>query len=519
MSARAEQFDQVDESPALLDAARVLRERWWLVLGAVVACLGVTLVLSLSSTTEYQATATVLVRSNNLATLIEPSLAQSQDQARTQGDNLNLVRSLAVAQRVKAALGLHESVDNIRSNLSAVEVPNTDLIDVTYTDPSASRAAMIANEFGSQLVSFLNDADQTQVAQGKAAITSQLAQLSPTDPSRSVLLQALSRVTALRAVSSGNVVVIDSAQVPRHPSSPKVKRDVIVGGLVGVVLGLSLAFLINLFDRRIKDVEDFERLYGRAPLASVQLQRARPETERERQFELEPFRILRDGLDFLSLGERVQVVMVTSAAPSEGKTKVATGLARAAALGGRTVALVEADLHRPTITQVLGLEPQRRGLTNVLSESSSPSSAMREMPGFPTLSVLTSGPLTPNAAELLRSPAMESLLRELRRDHDFVVIDVPPLLHVSDAQVLMDNPLVDVALVVARPYVTTREQARGARAVLARHPDPAVGLVINGIRDTAGAYYYGGGDNGAGAPPTGTRARRIGARRGADVRS
>jgi receptor protein-tyrosine kinase len=122
--------------------------------------------------------------------------------------------------------------------------------------------------------------------------------------------------------------------------------------------------------------------------------------------------------------------------------------------------------------------------------------------------VLTSGPLTPNAAELLRSPAMDDVLRELRADHDYVVLDAPPLLHVSDAQVLMDNPLVDVVIVVARAFVTTREQVRSARAVLDRHAEASVGLVINGVRETGGYYHYA-----SGSDQPKPRSSRLGGRR------
>jgi capsular exopolysaccharide synthesis family protein len=515
------QLEPLADSSALLDALRVLRERWWIVLGGIVLCIAATLALALSQTKQYKATTTVLIKTTSLTTLIDPTQASTQDPARLQGDNLTLVRSLAVSGRVRTALGLKETLDDLRAHLDATANPNTDLINISYNDPSPARAASIANAYGDQLVAYLSATDQQQIAQTQSALQAQLAALPPTDPSRVVLEQALSRVIALKGVSTGNAVVVDRAEVPRSAASPRIKRDAIIGGLVGVVLGLALAFLFDLFDRRIKDIEDFERLYGRSPLTSIQQQKSRPTTERERHFELEPYRILRDGLDFISLRERVQVALVTSAVPAEGKTNVAAGLARAVATSGRRVALVEVDLHRPTLTRVLGLEPHPRGLTNVLSESGPPqTTALREVPDVPGLSVLTSGPLTPNSAELLRSPAMDRVLQELRRDFDFVVLDAPPLLHVSDAQVLMDNPLVDVVLVVARAYVTTREQARSARNVLDRHPEASVGLVINGVRDATGSYYYasGGGDNGA---PTGGRGprSRLGVRRRDKVRA
>lgn len=492
-----DQGERGERSPALLEAVRVLRERWWLVLGAFVVCLGVTLALSLSQTKQYRATSTVYVKVSSLTTLIDPTQAQTQeDPARVQGDNLTLVRSLAVANRVRTELGLRETLDDLLANLDASAVPDTDLINISYTDPSPSRAARVANAFGDQLVGYLAATVQQQIAQGQAAITSQLSQLGPTDPTRALLQQALSRIVALRAASSGNALVVDRAEVPHSASSPRTKRDVIIGALVGIVLGLALAFLVDLLDRRVKDVEELERLYGRAPLTAIALRRSLPAAERDQQFQLEPFRTLRDSLDFVSLRSRVQVAVVTSAVPGEGKTTVAIGLARAAAFGGRRVVLVEADLHRPTITRQLDLDPFPRGLTNVLSGSVTVAEAVRPAPQDATLSVLTSGPLATHAAERLRSRALDELLEELRREYDLIVMDTPPLLNVSDAQVLIDNPLVDVVLMVARPYVVTREQVRTARAVLERHPEANVGLVINGVRRAGGYYYYGAGGDG-----------------------
>jgi receptor protein-tyrosine kinase len=183
------------------------------------------------------------------------------------------------------------------------------------------------------------------------------------------------------------------------------------------------------------------------------------------------------------------VILVTSAISGEGKTWVASGLARAMAAAGRSVALIEGDVHRPAVNRQLGLASGERGLMNALVEGGSAVDLVQPSPSLPSLSVLASGPFTPNSAELLRLPAMRTVLEELAEAFEFVVIDGPPLLPVADAQVMLDNPAIDVVLVVARPYLTTREQIRGSIAVLKRHPDKGVGLVINAVRERARGYY------------------------------
>lgn len=484
-------YPQAESQSSLLSAARVLRERWWLILGTAAACLAIALALSLTSTKQYTATGTLLVRSSDLAALVDPTQVQTTDPVRQTADTLLLMHSAAVAERVKSALHLPDSVADLRNRVDAVAEPNSDLVNVSVTDPDPAKAALLANGFANALVSYRAQTDQAQVAAGQAQITDELRNLTPADSSaRSILQQALKQVVALRAVTNGDVQLGDAAQTPSSPSSPKVKRDVAIGVIGGLVLGLALAFLLDLFDRRIKTVEEFEDLYGLPALTTIPVWKRRPTGARALQAELEPFRILRDGLTYSTVREETHVILVTSAVPAEGKTRVAAGLARALAATDRRVALVEADLHRPALRREMSFSPGSQGLIEALSEGRNPAELMHTVPDLPGLSVLPAGANTHDSAELLQSSAMASLLGELADDYDFVVLDAPPLLPVADAQVLVDNPMIDVCLIVARPYLTTRQQVRQARAILERHPELGFALAVNAVRDTTAGYYY-----------------------------
>ncbi|HEX2016244.1 MAG TPA: CpsD/CapB family tyrosine-protein kinase, partial [Solirubrobacteraceae bacterium] len=167
------------------------------------------------------------------------------------------------------------------------------------------------------------------------------------------------------------------------------------------------------------------------------------------------------------------------------------GLARAIALSGQNVVLVETDLRRPTFRQQFDLGADSRGLTTALVGGVAPKDLMQTaLPGLRSLKVIPSGPLPPNSAELLRSAEMGALLEALRADAEFVILDCPPLLPVADAQVMLDHPQVDACLVVGRAFRTTREEARRARAVLDRHRLRNHGLVVNGLRQSEGNYDY-----------------------------
>lgn len=480
------------ERSALINAVRVVRERWWLIVISCLVCFGITLGLALHAQKQYTATAQLLIKPSNLPALIAPTQTQSQDSttlSHLQADDVSLATSGTVAAMAKQMLRTSESAGDLANQVTATADSTNDLIDIEVTDTDPAQSAAKANAFASALVDYLTASAQQQLVSGQSKLQSELAQLRAGDPSRTAIRQALEQVIALQAVTNGGAQVVQQAGVPGAPSSPSVKRDAVIGAGVGILIGLVLAFLLDLFDRRLKSAEALERLYGLPAIASVPLRRKLP-GEREGQVDLEPFRILRDALGFVSLRERPQVILVTSAVSGEGKTSVAGGLARAMAAAGKSVALIEGDVHRPALKRQLGITSNGRGLMNALVEGGSGAvDLVQETPALPSLAVLSSGPFTPNSAELLRLPAMSRVLEDLAEAFDFVVIDGPPLLPVADAQVLLHNPAIDVVLIVARPYLTTREHIRGAVAILKRHPDKGFGLVVNAVREHARGYY------------------------------
>jgi succinoglycan biosynthesis transport protein ExoP len=483
--------DTSSERSALINAARVARERWWLIATCGVVCLVVVAALSLRAQKQYTATSEVLAKPSNLPAVIAPSQGQPTDPttlARIQSDDASLINSTTIAGIVKNLLHSRESVAGLLDQVQTTVNSSNDLIAISVTDPSPAQAAAKANAFATALVNYLTQSAQAQLIAGQARLQNQLAQLPATDPSRTALQQGLEQVVALEAVTNGGAQIVQQAAPPSSPSSPNTKRNAAFGIVAGLLLGLALAFLLDLFDRRIKSAEALERLYELPALTTVPLRRRAP-GEREPHIDLEPFRILRDAFGYVSLRERARVILVTSAVSGEGKTWASTGLARAMALAGRSVVLIEGDVHRPALKRQLGIEANGRGLMNALVEGGNALDLVRHATSAASLSVLPSGPFTPNSAELLRLPAMKRVLKQLADAFDFVVIDGPPLLPVADAQVLLDNPEIDVVLVVARPYLTTRDHIRGAIAVLKRHPERGVGLVINAVRERARDYY------------------------------
>jgi capsular exopolysaccharide synthesis family protein len=264
-------------------------------------------------------------------------------------------------------------------------------------------------------------------------------------------------------------------------------------GAIGLVVGLAIAFsvvlLLEALDRRMKTIEDFERLYRSPALTGVPQSAFEATSARERTSHLEPYRILRSALDFAAVTRPLDSLLVTSAVSGEGKTSVAVDLAHAIALTGRPVILAELDLRRPTFAAHFDLRPEE-GFTTALTRGERATHLLAQpLAELPNLSVLPAGLLPPNPSELLGSAAVGEVLSELVGEGGLLILDAPPLNPVSDAQILLSNPLVHAILLVARVDLTTREEVRRARAILDRHAVEPVGIVVTGLRD-ASRYGY-----------------------------
>jgi capsular exopolysaccharide synthesis family protein len=293
-------------------------------------------------------------------------------------------------------------------------------------------------------------------------------------------------------VESGNAEVVDRARTPESPSSPRVIRDVILAMLAGLVAGLAIAFIVDGFDRRVRTGEELEELTGLRSLVSIPERNFDPASPEERQAALEPYRILRNGLTFLGAGGEVKVVLVSSASSGEGRTTVAAGLARACALAGQSVVLVEADLRRPSFRERFKLSPDAGGLTSALAGEPVEDLLQPLLPGVRTLSVLPAGVLPSNPSEMLRGSAFDDLLATLTGLVNVVIIDGPPLVGVADGGVLLSQPRVDAVLVVARLRRFDRDDGRAIRNTLEQHRLVNAALVVNGARDASAQYgYYG----------------------------
>jgi polysaccharide biosynthesis transport protein len=482
------------EVPGLVRMLRVLRERWLVVLICPLLTLAVAVTYVERQPKQYTAVAKLKFSTNSLPSQVA-GVAENQsiDPEGEKATNVQLVTTPPVAALVVKSLHLKMTPGEVLEEVSASNPQNDYIVDVSVTDSDPKRAASIANAFAEQYVVYSESQNIGQLVKGEQLIAQQTEKLPATDTVDRDNLRALSqKLLLLQSVQTGDAQVVSTAAVPTSPSSPKKKTTALIALLVGGLLGIGFAFMLNLIDRRVKSWEEFEELYGVPALAAIPRLPERPRSTWEVESSLEPFRILLNGMLLLPNASSINTVLVTSAVAGEGKTSVALGLARAAASSERTVILVEADLRRPALEYRLGVERSPHGLTSALNGEEHPLELLRapipDLEGF--LRVLPSGPTPLNATNLMSSGRLLEIFEVLASHADLVVIDSAPLLPVADTRVLLDSVHLDACLVVARAGVTTRDQVRRARLVVERLRLKSVGLVVNTLAEVMGGDGY-----------------------------
>ncbi|GAB4143365.1 MAG: polysaccharide biosynthesis tyrosine autokinase [Planctomycetota bacterium] len=310
------------------------------------------------------------------------------------------------------------------------------------------------------------------------------------------VLNRLKEVQLIHGAETTNVHRLGSARVSTRPVRPNKTLQIVVALFAGLALGLLLAFTLDACDRTLKGSDDVSACLSLPILGQVPRMDQKssclgldPPTLDERSALSEAFRTIRTGLAFTESGRDMRSLLVTSTAPSEGKSTASINLAVAFARAGKRVLLVDADLRRPRLHKAFGIR-EGVGITNLLIGKGSLDEACRETE-IPGLFVLPCGVIPPNPVELLGSGSIGSLHEEMTKRFDLVVFDSPPAGVVSDASVLAT--VVDRVAFVVRTLHTNRVHARHALSRLREVGARIVGVILNHTDQRAGTYEgYGG---------------------------
>jgi Mrp family chromosome partitioning ATPase/capsular polysaccharide biosynthesis protein len=515
-----------------VDPRQYLRPVWarkWMILAIVIIATAATYLYENHKPRVYEASSQIFVQTSAVDQTLGSSLAFVDDQ-RVTANQARLVDTRTVAQNVAKRIGYKGDPGALLGGLTVTPDKDTDFVTITTHAGSSASAATLANAFADAFIDVRSAAARKQVAQALAEDQAQLTSLGTGKANLAARQQLEGQVRQLQAVQelpSGGATVTSRAFPGGAAISPHPRKSAIFAFLLSLLLAIGITFLIELFDRRIKSIDDIESTYPFPILAVVPHETdAAPIEDGALTFARslrEAFRSLRTSIGLTSLDKPTHRILVTSAVAGEGKSTVTRNLAVAYAEAGLRVAVVETDLRRPTLAGLFGVE-RRPGLTDVLAGGADVPEAMQkaqvrissravalEAPVVATgggtnggtsnghaatgeLHILTSGPQPPNPPGVLAAERTHDLLDHLAKQVDILLIDSPPLLAVSDAVPLLSR--VDAVVLVARLGHTTEAAGKRLVEIIGMIPDVRVsGVVVNDVesgrlQETGFEYYY-----------------------------
>lgn len=487
----------------------VLRRRWWLVALLAVVAAAAAFALSRIQQKQYTATASLVFQNPELSQqasgLQVLPTSPSQDPVIMATNIQLLTQQSGIAASTARLVGHGLTAKEVSRSISVSQEGQTNVADVAATNPDPRVAATIANTYAARFIATQRLQQKASVAQALRLVERQIKALTPQQLAGTNGQSLVDRAESLRILSTlqnGDVQVVTPAAVPSSPSSPKTSRNTGLGLALGVLLGLTVAFLLDRFDRRMKNVEELEATYQLPLLATIpehDVYSLAPRAAGSKEHgEREVFRLLRAYLRYFNVNRDLRTLLVASAAPGDGKSTVARNLAQAAQETGTKTLLIEADLRLPDTAAHYGLSPAP-GLSDLLVGAADYEAVIRSVPVATrvngsatevTLDVLVAGHPPPNPAELLDSSGMAGVLEWASEHYGLIVLDTPPLSVVSDAISLLHR--VDGVIVVSHLGKNTRDHAAFLRERLTAINAPLLGVVANAVKDkTESGYGYG----------------------------
>lgn len=525
----------------LRDYAAVIERRKLTILVAAVIVVTSSLTFSFLQTPIYQASAKVLLQPRATPVVLTPQALVDVD------TEMEVMQSDTVRSATADELGFEP-------NVTLTAVGATSVVLVTAESTAAADAARTANTYAETYVTTRREqrvadllAASEQVQAEVAEVDQQLvdldaplaeldARIAGTESSeqrlalqgertnlnqeiatrrlalqnqRSGYAEQLDNLQLAQNLSQqGDAEVVNPAVVPASPVRPTPARNGILALMVGLMLGVGLAFLREQLDDTVKNKDDLERATGGlsvlalVPLVGAWKDRAAPQVVSLSQPSspaAEAYRSLRTSVQFIGLEHPVQVLQLTSPNAAEGKTTTLANLGVALANSGQRVIVVCCDLRRPRIHEFFGLT-NTIGFTSVLLGELPLSAALQPVPGQSGLSLVASGPPPPNPSELLATRRTGEVLLALKSECDVVLVDSPPVLPVTDAIVLART--VDATILVGTAGRTTKKEYHRSVELLQQVDAPLIGSVLNGV-DAEDLYgfgygygYYGFGETG-----------------------
>jgi polysaccharide biosynthesis transport protein len=369
---------------------------------------------------------------------------------------VDVLNAPTVTGPLREKLGLKPSAP---LTVAAEVSPTSNIMTITATDGDPVTAARIANGAGPILAEVATKKFATLLAANGQAVQSE---------------------------------VIAEASVPGSPTSPNAKRNLLLGGLLGLSLGIGLALLAHALDTKVRNEDDIKALSTRPLLGDIPVVKSPRDGLLTIESDphgrhAESIRRLRTNMLFVDVTTGGHSFVITSSVPGEGKTTTTINLAMAMADAGSRVLLIDGDLRNPSVASTMGLDGSF-GLTTLLLGHADPDDVIQRWRQT-SLYVLPAGPVPPNPSELLGSEPMETLFGKLSHEFDFILVDSPPVVPVIDA-VLINKLTHGLIMVVAADRTNKRDLASAVHS-LETVDAPVAGFALNMVPATSTAHRYG----------------------------
>ncbi len=497
-------------------------QRWfWLILVGMVAATIIALIVSLTQKPIYEASTMLLVSRGGVGDSEDVNAISGYSQLAQ--SYVQRLTNYEVLTEAVGNIGIAADIEELEESITVVNLRDTQLIElkVEHTDPRIARdlaieipkvfaernAAQQLSRFSDSKDSLLeeldklslelNEAEEALAAENSLSSPDQTKQeqlrsdISLLRNSRRELLGDFETLRVAEAQNLNNIFVDEQARLPQEPVRPIVWRNALLAAIVGAMGSLAIAFLIEYFDDTIKTPEDVGKLVNLPVLGGVATIEGETPADRlvmknePRSPLAESFRRIRTNLQFSAVARDIHSILVTSPNQAEGKSTTAANLAAALAQNGKTVILVDADMRRPTLHKIYQ-KPNNSGLSNLIIDKEN-SERYLQKSDIPGLRILTSGPIPPNQTEMLGSQRMEETLGYLESLADYVVVDSPPTLAVTDSSIL--TRLVSVTVLVIKASQTTQQALVSAVEQLVGVGGHVSGLTLNNLTKRSGYYY------------------------------
>ncbi|MCB0207767.1 MAG: polysaccharide biosynthesis tyrosine autokinase [Anaerolineae bacterium] len=505
-----------------------LGKKWWWL---IIICLSIGAVIGFATTPQavpsYQATTTLVVGTSIQTTNFDTTdLRNSVQLAKTYA---NMAQRQPVIQGVIDTLHLKQNWKALANQLTIVNVPETQLLEITATSTSAAEAKAIADEIANQLIALSPSAIQEKKdTESRQFVQQRLADLQSKIEAGQERLNTLeatmqgslsadeiqelqTEITNLEKLISdwentytqlfifletdkapNNLALFESAQVNTGSTAASPSRNALLGGFLGLIVSLGIIFLVEYMDDTIKATPDITNTLELTSLGRVDKIDGKLPYDRllvgQDPFSpiSEEYRIIRSNLQFMSVDYPLKSILITSPSPAEGKSITAANLGIVMAQAGFKTVIVDTDLRRPVQHKLFQLA-DAAGLTDLLRSSATNIDPYLNPTPINNLYVMTSGTIPPNPSELLGSQRMADFVEALRDMADIVIYDSPPVLAVADALVLSNQ--VDGVAVVVQAKKTRLESARQALMTLHQGGAYIIGGILNRSKEKSAGYY------------------------------